>query len=329
MEIRRLRTEEHGRTRALYEEVFPEDSSSFVDYYYTEKTRDNQIYVAEEDGDIQAMLHLNPYVLMVNGSEKPADYIVAVATRKEYRKRGYMAALLRRALKEMYKEGHAFTYLMPAAEEIYLPHGFRTVCTQERRMYRNGDCGRPASEEDAEELSLAAGEFLARDYQVYVRRDRAYYQRLLKELASDGGSLMVSRREGRLADCRFYYPDEEGNGQEKPKIMARIVDVRRMLMSVRLTSLMAACFTVEDPVIEENHRCLTVTGTEFSGVMLMDGKPENSEGTVPVAALGELLFGAKSVEEISGQEGVVLSGRLAGELKKIVPLKKIFLNEAV
>lgn len=34
------------------------------------KTKDNQIYAVEEDGEIQAMLHLNPYELAVNGSKK-------------------------------------------------------------------------------------------------------------------------------------------------------------------------------------------------------------------------------------------------------------------
>ena len=67
MESQRLRPEEHGDTKGLYEEVFPEDSTAFVDYYYTEKAGDNQIYVLKEDGGIQAMLHRNPYNLMVNG----------------------------------------------------------------------------------------------------------------------------------------------------------------------------------------------------------------------------------------------------------------------
>ena len=102
MEIRKLGQDEKAGTRALYEEVFLEDSEAFVDYYYTEKTKDNVIYGAEEDGRFQAMLHLNPYVLSVNGSERKAHYIVAVATRREYRRRGYMAALIRRALRDMY-----------------------------------------------------------------------------------------------------------------------------------------------------------------------------------------------------------------------------------
>ena len=115
----------------------------------------------------------------------------------------------------------------------------------------------------------------------------------------------------------------------KPKIMIRIVDVRRMLMSMRLKSFMGTCFTVTDPVIEENNRCVMITGTEFSGVMLMDGKPENSEGTITVAALASLVFGAKTAEEICADGDAVMSERMKEELGKIIPLSRIYLNETV
>ena len=52
MEIRKLSQEEHNKVRPLYEKVFTEDSKGFVDYYFWEKTRDNDIYVVEEDGEI-------------------------------------------------------------------------------------------------------------------------------------------------------------------------------------------------------------------------------------------------------------------------------------
>lgn len=330
MEIRKLALKEHKNTRILYEEIFSEDSISFVDYYYTEKTKDNQIYVIEEDGAVQAMMHLNPYTLMVNGEEKAANYIVAVATRMEYRRRGYMAALMKTVLRSMYEEGQAFTFLMPAAEKIYLPHGFRTVYRQERRICDNTESfgGIPAGEENAEELAEAAENYLSQHYQVYAKRTKEYYVRLIKENASDGGRLLLYRKGKEITDCRFY--DAEGGAeQENPRIMVRIVDVRRMLMSVRLKTLTAACFTVTDSIIAENNRCLTITGTEFSGVMLMDGKEENSEGTVTIAALAAFLFGAESVEELSNEVGVELSERLKEELRKIIPLSKIYLNEVV
>ena len=84
-----------------------------------------------------------------------------------------------------------------------------------------------------------------------------------------------------------------------------------------------------DPLIEENNRCIVITGTEYSGVMLMDGKEENSEGTISVAALASLVFGAKTVEEVCLEEGVLMTDRLREELGKIIPLSKICLNETV
>ncbi len=332
MQIRKLSEEEHGNTRVLYEEVFAEDSPSFVDYYYTEKTKDNQIYVVEEDEAIQAMLHLNPYVLKVNGSEKQIDYIVAVATRKPYRKRGYMEVLMKRALCEMYGEGKTFTFLMPAAEELYLPYDFRTVYEQERRIYKeiseNEGQVKEAERTDCDGLARAAETYLSANYQVYAKRDEAYYQRLLKEYASDGGRVMIYRDGDSITDCRFCYETMEEK-DKKPKIMIRIIDVRRMLMSLCLTTFTAACFTVTDPLIEENNRCIVITGTEFSGVMLMDGIEKNSEGTITIAALSSFLFGAKTIEEIKEEDGVALSERLCSELEKIIPLSKIYLNEVV
>lgn len=348
MQIRRLTQNEKQSTRFLYEEVFSQDSQSFVEYYYTEKTKDNQVYVIEGDGEVQAMLHLNPYQIMVNGEEKNANYIVAVATRKPYRKRGYMAELLRKALHDMYRAGEAFTFLMPAADAIYLPYDFRRVYEQKKRLYEGElpEAGAvlpveeegilyeisELSEEECEELAQAAEEYLAAHYQVYAKRDGAYYARLKKEYGSDGGKLMVYRKGGQIVDCRLYEPEKEKEEDEegwKPTIMIRPVDVRRLLMSVSLKTLTACCFTVTDPIIEENNRCLVMTGTEFSGVMLMEGKGENSEGTLPVAALGEFLFGAKDVEELCTVPGVQMSERLKEEFKKIVPWKQIYLEEMV
>ncbi|MEY8411924.1 GNAT family N-acetyltransferase [Lachnospiraceae bacterium 62-26] len=332
MEIRKLGQQEYQDSRRLYEEVFEEDSASFVDYYYTEKTRDNQIYVVEADGGIRSMLHLNPYRLYVNGSGKDVNYIVAVATQKEYRKRGYMSALLKTSLNDMYQAGESFTFLMPASESIYAPFDFRTVYEQNRRFYRSEDeeaadiAITDAKDEDCRELAGWANQRLAERYQVFAIRDEAYYQRLIREYECDGGSLKIYRRDGQIVDCRGCYPNVDN---ERPKIMVRIVDVRRMLMALRLRSLTGVCFCVTDPLIRENNRCLVVTGTEFSGVMLMDGKEENSEGTITVAALTSLIFGAGSVEDVCREEGVEMSQRMKEEVGKWIPLSGICLNEAV
>ena len=336
MEIEKLEVSKHGDTRRLYEEVFAEDAKSFVDYYYQEKTKDNIIYIVREDDDIQAMLHLNPYTLKVNGNEKKSYYIVAVATRKEYRGRKYMAKLIERSLQDMYQKGVTFTYLMPAAEAIYLPHDFRTVYEQNISYYDPKEKPeedvqvQEAVNEKCTEIAAWAEAHLAKQYQVYARRDRAYYERLIKELACEDGKLMVYRKNGEITDVRPYYAGEESaKDEENAKIMIRIVDVRRMLMSLRLRSLMAVSFQVTDSLIPDNNRYITMTGTEFSGLMLMEGRPETSEGVLTIGALGELIFGAKTVEEIGQEPEVAMSERMMSELKKIIPLSRICLNEAV
>lgn len=111
--------------------------------------------------------------------------------------------------------------------------------------------------------------------------------------------------------------------------MVRIVDVRRMLMSLGLRSLTGVCFCVTDPVVEENNRCIVLTGTEYSGVMLMDAERENAEGTIGIGALTSLVFGALTVDEVCMEEDVRMSERMKEELKKWIPLSRICLNETV
>ncbi len=117
--------EEQERTKDLYREIFPEDTEAFLDFYY--KERPKRILAMEEDGQIIAMLHLNPFLLSFFGKEITASYIYAVATKKEKRRQGIMGELLRYSFQLLKEEGEAFCILIPVAESIYSPYGFRTV----------------------------------------------------------------------------------------------------------------------------------------------------------------------------------------------------------
>ena len=63
--MRYLSQEEKKNTISLWTEAFPEDSDSFLEYYYREKIKDNRILVAEEEesAKIVSILHINPYKL--------------------------------------------------------------------------------------------------------------------------------------------------------------------------------------------------------------------------------------------------------------------------
>lgn len=329
MEIRILSQEEKQNTRSLYETVFSEDSQSFVEYYYEEKTKDNTIYVLEEDGKIQTMVHLNPYSIRINEKEASAHYIVAVATREEARRQGFMGKVLVQAMEDLYQNHEPFTFLMPAREGIYTPYGFRTVYTQNVPWLSEEEqigAYEKAQPEDLEALAAYAKEQEKNVFQVYTEKTASYWERLCKELESDGGYVGIKRVDGKIQDVAYI--TEEKNPTQG-KIMVRIVALESLLSRLELSEPLGICFQVTDPILSGNNQCYVLAGTPISGVLFMYGKEEQSEGTITIEALGRFLFGETTVEELKEEEGVVLSERLEKELKKILPLKKKCINEIV
>jgi len=209
MKVRKLDKHEHQNTRALWELVFTEDTNFFLDYYYAEKANRNVIHVMEEETKIFGMLQLNPYPVRMGNTEFTGHYIIAVATHPNYRKQGIMRKLLNHALQSMYENGEAFTFLMPAAEAIYLPFDFRYAYQQ-----RNGKAQaiipstseivtRNANTKDCRMLAEFANDYLsAKD--IYIKRTAQYYELLIKELQSEGGNIAIVEETGVLIGFYLY-----------------------------------------------------------------------------------------------------------------------------
>lgn len=119
MELRKLEQTENYKTRALWECVFPEDTKAFLDYYYYFKTKENEIFVIEEDGAIRSMLQLNPYMVQMEETSYLCHYVIAVATEESYRRRGYMGQLLRKAMQDMYNKKEPFTFDAGGRADLY------------------------------------------------------------------------------------------------------------------------------------------------------------------------------------------------------------------
>ena len=218
MKLRKLETEEHGKTRKLWEEVFSEDSREFLDYYYYIKTKDNAIYVIEEDDAIRSMLQLNPYELQVEDARLRSEYIIGVATQKEYRSRGYMRQLLTKAMQELYDRKDAFTFLMPAAEAIYTPYDFRYVYRQpscvltEEELHntiKTTATWREARMMDATAMAEFFQNHFAAKWDVCAVHDAEYYRTMILEQQSEFGGVCLLE-DGRQIKGMFAYAMEEG-----------------------------------------------------------------------------------------------------------------------
>lgn len=216
---------ENQRARKLYEEIFDEDSPAFVDYYFRVKAAENEIFVVEnEKQEILATLHLNPYKMMFCGEKAKTNYIVAVATRADCRHQGMMRSLLQASLQEMYRREETFTWLMPAAEAIYRPFGFRFIYEKNKMtvtadvMQRaetdenwqihsdqevSGDifC-EEAKKEDLAELACFAEKQLSKLAEVYTVHDIAYFEQRMQEVGCEGGSLILIRKEKEI--CGYF-----------------------------------------------------------------------------------------------------------------------------
>lgn len=411
MEVRLLKQQEHGKTRLLWEKVFQEDSKAFLDYYYFFKTRENSVYVVEEDEEIRSMLHLNPFLIQVGEGQFDVRYIIAVATEESYRKRGYMGMLLRKAMQAMYQEKQPFTFLMPAAEAIYTPYDFRFVYDQNVWKYtvveKQEQKSLPVSEAgigDGADLAAFFMEYFSERFQIYAVRDEQYYQTMLFEQQSENGGIAILKRSEKIVGC-FLYGDEDGLGireplylkeyetefwaavgkicekhgqkealvyagiseeekigtvefqKKKPTIMVRILHLESLLrlLKTKAGEQIDCSFAVLDSILTQNSRVWKLQSSPIGEIeegedtvkeadvakevekqrssdceaKIYVRETEDSEGVLSIAALTSLLFGYKSVEEVAEEPDVFLSERLMGELKKIQPLDKIYLNEIV
>ncbi len=216
---------ENQRARKLYEEIFDEDSPAFVDYYFRVKAAENEIFVVEnEKQEILATLHLNLYKMMFCGEKVKTNYIVAVATRADCRHQGMMRSLLQASLQEMYRREETFTWLMPAAEAIYRPFGFRFIYEKNKMTVTadvlqraetdknwqihsdqevSGDifC-EEAKKEDLAELACFAEKQLSKLAEVYTVHDIAYFEQRMQEVGCEGGSLILIRKEKEI--CGYF-----------------------------------------------------------------------------------------------------------------------------
>lgn len=344
---------EKSETIPLWKACFPEDTDRYLDYYYHEKTLDNKILAIREEGRILSMLHRNPYKLRLGDITWDSDYIVAVATDKAHRGRGYMREILTKALKDMHQEGIPFTFLMPASEAIYTPFDFRYIWDAPS-LSRDEDSIQALtakaiteSEQDCQIAAKFMNSWLSKHAQLHTVRDHSYIRRLLRELKSEDGELLFLYRGDQLVglqavtgekkDQRLLYTDSKwyAKGPSKPLIMARITNIQKFLeaISLRESGTLDIKLKVEDRLLPENAEeylwhldekgsSLSIIKDESSLARLSDQKiwPLQAE----IADLASWLFGYQKLTALWK-----LSPQLKSELNKIQPIQGVWLDEIV
>ena len=125
MTPRPSRVGEERALKALWKEVFG-DSDEYIDTFFREVYRPGMASVIEENGEIAAAAYAVPF-----GKYR---YIYAVATKPEYRGRGYARKVVNSAKNEILAAGKRVTLNVdrknPVSYHLYLSLGFERMFSQ-------------------------------------------------------------------------------------------------------------------------------------------------------------------------------------------------------
>ena len=185
--------------RALWEEVFSEDSASFVNYYTDNVAQKNRIQTRYEEGCLASMVQWNPYTMYLAGHDVKSYYLVGVATKERFRHRKYMTGLISDGLYRLYTEKVPFVFLMPADPAIYTPLGFRYI--YEKSEWEGSLAGacpddmlistmsvRALNPSEFAEAAAWINRHLRPKFSLFAKRDEEYIARMMKECESEGGA---------------------------------------------------------------------------------------------------------------------------------------------
>lgn len=285
-----LNREEKRLTKDLWKQIFTEDTDEFLDYYYSEKLESNEILGSFHQEELVSMLHCNPYTLCIGKQRIHSDYIVAVATQKEYRHQGRMAELLCQAMEKAAEEKKPFVFLMPAQEIIYQPFDFVTV--YERKDYRLtekilSEClpdtaavqekvvieeltqDTPERETLIEELIKYSQATLENHYVLFAKRDYPYYLRTLKEQKSQQGSILLVKDRISGAVCGYAFLTKEGEVKlrelvcDEDKEAGVLTALWKTYGSLKGLEILGGNFTRVSLPIEQRLPCIMIRITDF------------------------------------------------------------------
>ena len=359
-----LDAEDKDETKHLWHMCFPEDSESFIEYYYKEKTKDNEILVKKDNGLLISMVQYNPYAVKLRGRLWKLDYLVGVATEESRRREGHFWDVFVKMLHDEEAAGKPITYLVPVNPAVYAPMGFTfigNVASYELTEKAKQTLTRTVCQDTPEDCGRAAvymEQWLGARYEMYTRRDAAYVSRLIKELASENGTLEFLEQDGRLVGLDAYWGWEVREHRllyaedaytvktgEKPWNMARLTNIRALLPAFGLKQaeqqgeekrMLTLCIRMNDPILEMNNGEFVWTiGETGSSLKARKPEPDTCGCTENVSIwletkpeeLVSWLFGCRKAEEIWG--GQLENKGLAEILAQVDTVNGVYLDEIV
>ncbi len=236
-------------SRKLYEQCF-QDSEPFVNHYYNVMVKQNRVLVLKVKDEVASMLHIVPKKFK---NLKDVDYYFAIATSQKHRHKGYMKKLVRKALKQSYKEGKSLVYLVPAINNLYERFGFGPFGVRfvKKEDLENGTIFKVDSKELRENLKEIFEATVTDRFDDYVEREDMYYDYVLGALFAEKGVVKIQK--GQAYTLESNEGIWENIGKDLPTeayALGRVINVEKALFDEN--KLDKGYYQIRDEYIKEN-----------------------------------------------------------------------------
>lgn len=286
-----------------------------------------------------------------------------------------MKRLIEASLETMYNKKMPFTYLMPVKESIYLPFDFRIVYEQalwNQQLIDIKDKEKSKSDKSNYKMLVLETEdrrrindlvsftnmLLSLEHEIFVKRDAHYYKRLINEMRSSEGEVLLCYKQKTpigylsymaeeaiyITELISYKEDEEElfkmfldyiasnedlkdkkifkkkKGSQKTAIMVRIINLQEFVKMLTAKTYVSFIADIIDPIIENNQGRFLIEIDKDGGHMEPTSK--EADMSINIADLTSLFFAklnGEELDELLTQE----------KLEKINFYKKTFINDVV
>lgn len=281
-----------------------QDPDDFIAWNFEQNFSYHDTLIAEWDGTPAANLQLMPHRIRLRGHDYDINYVSGVATLPQYQRKGLIRELFAAAFPIMQKRNQPISLLIPFQYAFYEKFGYKQCYEKTVRRTEAVPAYGLLSHLD---LNSALMERLDRLYRAamqdrdgYVLRTRETWRRILVDLLyTSKGKVLFHQTEGSDDGYALLTPDpnkgwevQEQFGpcdlvmEEKtePSAMARIIDVKRLLLE--LCADFDGCWRVKvvDGDIPQNNMTAALTKGTLTPC-------DDYDTEINIRQLAQLIFG--------------------------------------
>lgn len=180
--------------REIWRICFPQQDPLYTEYFFKNLYQPENCMVYMLEDKVVSCLIRNPHALMFNDRVLQASMIIGAATLPEYRRHGYMRALLNIVV-DACEHSELLTMASSDHPEIFTNFGFRSVYKRTEYTIGRMDCKRTTNfgisfNPTAIDLLKVYSAFISR-FNGYYARDLEYFAGYMNEIIAQGGKIIA------------------------------------------------------------------------------------------------------------------------------------------